>query len=259
MKNVLLAVLVACVATPAIADSIAVPNGDFETLYKPGTAIEGQVSDGGWTLGVGADCGIDSGEYTFDDSTTGDIADIPGWIGADRDGWIDAGGTYGRDQTTGNYQGSVSSQHNSTDGGRQAYLSNGGAWGNPAGGLIVSDAPLATIESGTSYTVSMMVHGTAETASLDLLADGIALAPTASVVPTPANEWQEFSRTYDASELTAFVGQPLTIQLGLARGATGAQTRFDDVTLTTQVVPEPSTLVLMLVGLVGLALYRRRK
>jgi len=245
------------------ADVIPVPNGDFETLYKPGTTTTGVVSDGGWSQGVGPACPIDSGEYVFDDATTGDIADIPGWIGADRDGWIAEGGTYGRDQTTGNLQGSISTQHNFTDGGVQAYLSNGGGWGNPAGGLIVSEAPLATVAANLTYTLSMMgKSGNATPMVLDLLADGVALTPSSSVDPDLSDgQWHEFSRTYDLASLVGSVGADLTIQLGVGRGASGAQSQFDDVSLSSEVIPEPSTLVLAAMSLLGLAFYgwRRRR
>ena len=53
------------------AVTVNVPNGDFETLYKPGTNTLGVVSTGGWTQGVGPDCPIDSGTYEFDDAITG--------------------------------------------------------------------------------------------------------------------------------------------------------------------------------------------
>jgi hypothetical protein len=215
------------------ADPIPVSNADFETLYKPGTAIEGHVSPGGWSQGVGPDCPIDDGGHEFDDGTSGDVADIPGWIGADRDGWIANGGTYDRDETTGNLQGSVNSQYNFTDGGVQSYLANGGDWGNPAGGLIVSDAPLAVIESNLTYTVSMMANGAAAPVTLDLLADGVALTPSSSVDPVLSAEWQEYSRTYDLASLAGSVGKDVTIQLGVGREASGTQSHFDDASLSS--------------------------
>jgi hypothetical protein len=211
-----------------LAAAGTVPNGDFELLYKPGTAITGNVSQ--WTQGVGPDCPIDTGEYVFSDGTTGTVADIPGWIGADRQGWIDNGGTYDRDQTTGNLQGSISDEQNFTEGGLQCYLANGGDWDNPAGGLIVSDAPLRNVEDGI-YTLSMMANGDATPVVLELLAGGIILTPTSSVNPVLSGDWQEFSRTYDSASLVGFLGEPLTIRLGVGRGASGGQTRFDNVTL----------------------------
>jgi len=245
------------------AGMITVPNGDFETLYKPSTAITGVVSAGGWTQGVGPECPIDTGGgvYEFSDATTGDLADIPGWLGYDRQGWIDNGGTYGRDQTTGNLQGSISSQFNHTDGGSQCYLSNGAQWGNPAGGLIVSADPLATVQSGLTYTLSMVANGRgggegATPFVLKLLADGVELTPTSSVQPVLGDfEWKEVSRTYDAASLAGSVGKNLTIVLGVDRGCVGNQTQFDDVSL--EAIPEPATLSLLALG--SLIAVRRSK
>jgi hypothetical protein len=132
-------------------------------------------------------------------------------------------------------QGSVSTEQNFTDGGIQCYLANGGSWGNPAGGLIVSDGPLTIIESGRSYTVSMMTRardGGATPVTLGLLADGVALTPSSTVDPVLSADWQEYSRTYDVVSLAGSLGQQLTIQLGVGRGAAGTQSQFDDVSLS---------------------------
>jgi len=222
-----------------------VPNGDFEELYKPRTMIAGQVADGAWSQGVGPDCPIDSGTYAFSDGTTGDVADIAGWVGYDRDGWLDIGifpnGSYDRDQTTGNLQGSIGIAHNATEGGAMSYLSNGGDWENPAGGLIVSDAPLGNVENGT-YTLSMVANGSATPVVLHLLAGGVELTPASSVNPPLTEEWQEFSRTYDSGSLAGHIGQPLTIALGVGRNATGTQSRFDDVKLFHSPGPLPTQM-----------------
>ncbi|NQU21909.1 MAG: hypothetical protein HQ567_11555, partial [Candidatus Nealsonbacteria bacterium] len=245
------------------AVEIPVPNGDFETLYLPGsTTITGVVAPGGWSQGVGPDCPIDSGTYEFSDFTTGDTADIPGWVGFDRPGWINIGdvgyngGTYGRrdwedigviddpaddDKTIpdplhpdrfGNLQGSVGRQGASPDG-DQYYLSNGGGWGNPAGGLIVSDVPLANVEAGNTYELSMIANGSATPVVLELLADGEPVAPTYSVHPDVSGPWQEFYRAYDATTLSSLLGKSLTIRLGVGRGASGAQSHFDTVSLAS--------------------------
>ncbi|NIQ73957.1 MAG: hypothetical protein GWN80_00020, partial [Gammaproteobacteria bacterium] len=242
MKLMLLAVVMAILAVGQVqAATVTVPNGDFETIYKPGqTTITGDLSPAGgsWTQGVGPDCPIDSGEYSFSDLSTGTVADIPGWLGYDRDGWIALGGTYGRDQTTGNLQGSVANQSNHTPGGLNCYLANGDGWGNPAGGLIVSEASLGNIVSNATYTLSMYAQGSATPVVLNLLANGTILTPTSSVDPTLTSTFQEFSRTYDAADLTGYVGQALTIVCGVDRNAAGNQTRLDDVSLT-YTVPSP--------------------
>jgi hypothetical protein len=213
--------------------AITVPNGDFEQIYKPGSDTITADLGGGWTQGLGPDAPMDDGIATYSDGTTGDAVDIPGWIGADAQGWIDNGGTYGRDTNFPNRQGSVAAQIVTPDG-LYYYLSNGGGWGNPAGGLIVSDAPLGNVEDGT-YTLSMLAtgpDGPATPVVLELLADGVELTPSSSVDPELSGEWQEFSRTYDAASLAGHLGKSLTIRLGVDRGASGGQTCLDAVSLT---------------------------
>jgi len=202
--------------------TIPVANGDFELLYKPGTAITGNVAVGAWSMGVGLDCPIDGGAgYEFSDGTFGSNADIAGWIGYDMDGWVAEGGTYERDITNGNFQGNISFAD-----GNQTFGVNGGEWDNPAGGLITSAASLGSITNGT-YTLSMMAKGDATPPVLHLLADGIPLRPTSSVDPALTGDWQEISRTYDAASLERYVGASLMIVLGVEREAgTSGQNPF---------------------------------
>jgi len=211
--------------------TITVPNGGFEEIYKPGSdTITADLGDG-WTQGLGPDTVMDDGIATYSDGTTGDLVDIPGWIGADPQGWIDNGGSYDRDTSFPNRQGSVARQSETPDG-LYYYLSNGGGWGNAAGGLIVSDAPVATVEDGLTYTLSMLANGGATPVVLELLADGVALTPSSSVDPELSDEWQEFSRTYDAVSLDGHLGESLTIRLGVGRGASGGQSHLDAVSLS---------------------------
>jgi len=214
--------------------SILVPNGDFEEIYKPGSQTITADLGAGWTQGIGPDTPMDDGIATFSDGTTGNRVDIPAWVGADAQGWIGNGGTYGRDTSFPNRQGAVARQTGTPDG-LYYYLNNGGDWGNPAGGLIVSEAPLATVESGLTYTLSMLVAGVdggATPVVLELLADGVPLTPSSSVNPVLSDQWQGFSRTYNAASLAGQVGKSLTIRLGIGRGAGGAQTLFDAVRLS---------------------------
>ncbi|MCP4455725.1 MAG: hypothetical protein GY809_30060, partial [Planctomycetes bacterium] len=217
-------------AIASVPVSIPVPNGSFETIYKPGSdTITADLGEG-WTQGVGVDILMDSGTATFSDGTTGDAVDIPGWIGADAQGWIDNGGTYDRDTAFPNRQGSVTRQSDAADG-LYYFLSNGGGWGNAAGGLIVSEAPVATIESGLSYTLSALANGGAAPVVLELLADGVPLTPSTSEDPALSDTWQTFSRTYDAGDLEGLDGASLTIRVGVGRGASGGQSHLDAVSL----------------------------
>jgi len=208
---------------------VAVPNGGFEEIYKPGSTIVADLGDG-WTQGLGPDAPMDDGTATYFDGSTGDAVDIPGWIGADAQAWVDNGGTYDRDTSFPNRQGAVAAQTETPDG-LYYFLSNGGGWGNTAGGLIVSEAPVATLQSGRTYVLSMLANGGATPVVLELLADGVALTPSDAVDPALSADWQTFSRTYDAAALEALAGAALTIRLGVGRGASGSQSLFDAVSL----------------------------
>jgi hypothetical protein len=229
--------------------TVTVPNSGFETIYKPNsTTITATIT--GWTQGVGPDCPIDAGVYTFSDQTTGTLGDIPGWLGYDRDGWIAWGGTYGRDQATGNLQGSVSTGNNHTPSGAYCYLVNGAGWGNPAGGLITSEASLGTIQYNATYVLSMYANGSATPVVLNLLANGAVVTPTSSVDPVLSGTYQQFIRMYDVNDLTSYTGQAIKIVCGLGRDAESTQSHFDDVSLkyyeyasedTTPPTPNPAT------------------
>ena len=215
------------ITTPLVATkSISVPNYGFEMFYKPGqTTITATLS--GYTQGVGFACPIESGKYNFSDKTTGTVADIPGWIGYDRDGWTKFGATGERDRTNGNLQGLVSGGGRAS---RNCYKVNGCAWHNPAGGLIVSEAPLGKIRNKVTYVLSLYARGSANPVVLNLLVDGVVVTPTSSTDPAPGG-WQEFTRTYVAGDLRKYVGKSIKIVCGVGRDAKSSQTAFDNVSL----------------------------
>jgi len=210
------------VPAPAV-NTIPVPNGSFEEIYQPGsTTIAADLNDN-WTNGV--DLGTPmNGDRTadFSDGSTGTAVAVPGWINTP--GWPPS-----YDWPVG--AGSVARQNPAADG-LYYYTANGSNWGNSQGGAIESDAPLATIESGLTYTVSMLVNGPVTPVVLELLADGVALTPSSSVEPPAPHAWDEFSRTYDAASLADHVGKSLTIRVGWGPDAGGSQSHLDAVSLS---------------------------
>jgi hypothetical protein len=215
------------VTTPATKSaSVPIPNGNFDTIYKPGqTTITATIS--GWSMGVGPACPT-SGKYHFSDKTSGSVADIPGWLGYDREGWIRYGGAGRRDKPNGNLQGVLQ------PGGRKSGNSfnvNGASWANRAGGLIVSAAPIGKIQANATYVLVAYARGKATPFVLRLLADGEAVKPTSAIDPQSDNGWQKFSRTYAPRDLIKYVGKEITIVCGLDRDAKGTQIAIDDLLL----------------------------
>jgi len=216
-------------AVSPVAITIPVPNGSFEQIYKSGsTTITADIGSESWTNGVGPETPMnDSQTAAYSDGTTGTSVDVPGWINT-------PGCPPSYDWPVG--CGSIAAQIPAADG-LCYYTVNGGDWGNAQGGTIDSDAPVATVESGLTYTLSMLANGpwgAATPVVLELLADGVALTPTSSVDPDliDKDQWQEVSRTYDAASLAGHIGASLTIRLGIGSGASGGQTCLDAVSLS---------------------------
>jgi len=69
-------------------------------------------------------------------------------------------------------------------------------------------------------------------------------------------EWAEFTYTF-TTDSTPPTGN-INVLIGLAATATGQRAHIDNVRLETAPVPEPSTLLLFGLSLLGLAFYRRR-
>jgi hypothetical protein len=222
------------VTTPAANFvSVRIPNGGFDTIYKPGqTTITATIS--GETTGVGPAVAI-RGNYNFSDTTSGTLADVPDWIGYDRDGWVKYGGTGPWGTQNANLQGFLSAGGKKEGG--NSFSCNGGAWSCREGALIVSAAPIGKIQGKATYVLVGYAAGSATPIVLRLLADGVEVTPTAAIDPQLAGGWQKFSRTYAPADLAKHVGKEITIVCGLGRDAKGEQTAMDDLSLRYFILP----------------------
>jgi hypothetical protein len=224
------------VTTPAAKfTAVPIPNGGFDTIYKPGqTTITGTIS--GYTTGVGPATTLSSGgNYNFSDNTSGILADVPDWIGYDRDGWIKYGGTGPWGTQNSNLQGFLSA--GGMKAGGNSFSCNGAGWACREGALIVSAVSIGKIQGKATYVLVGYAAGSATPFVLRLLADGVEVTPTSAIDPQLVGGWQKFSRTYAPADLAKHVGKEITIVCGLGRDAKGTQTAMDELSLRYFIVP----------------------
>ena len=239
-----LASLVALLPLAIPTQAAVIFGGDFQ-LYKPGEPTVTATLTGGWVPWGGVTSPTDlaisgGGTADYSDGTSGDTVDLLGWN---------------------KIQGNVDILANGPGG--SLALSVFAAWGGQA--RVVTASSLGNITAGLDYTISAMIGGPdsgpiSGPLAFHLLADGVELASTSSVDPTLPNDgdFQSISRTYAAADLVGFIGQEMTIVVGVTDDNTiGNRVIFDDVSLVA--IPEPTTPLLLGLGGFALAFSRSRK
>jgi len=196
-------------------------NGEFN-IYKPGTNYEVLATlAGGSTPRFSIDGHGIGGDFSFDDGTTGALADMPGWIRSSTRNPADVMPDGIDNSTVMHYYGIWSGSEGDRDGTR-----------------VISAAPLGIISGGTTYTLAAMVKGFPGTRVLRLLADGEEVITASKVDPADSDEWNEISRTYDHSILVDYVGKAITVELGIHEDDINefvGSSVFDNVTLVAEV------------------------
>jgi hypothetical protein len=197
-----------------------VPNGDFETIYKPGTGgtVTATIPDGCYFSIPGMNI-KGGGPATYSDGTTGNSVELPGWVAVDgTNSDCMQGGAWGGPDGSGDI----------------AFLCFAG-WGGPT--TIASAAPLS-VPAGPLELSADVYHGGGPVV-LELLVDGVVVTPDAESTPAMSNgTWVEFTRSYNsipAGDVTVLVGT----RDDLGTGWTGNRASVDNISLSNNSEPLP--------------------
>lgn len=197
-----------------------------------------------YVQGVGDDRNVAGsvGTVTWDDSSTGSTADLPGWVSI--------------------HGGNPDTAKNGVGG--SEGLNIFASWGGQQ--RVQSTVTTDVIAANTTYTITAQIDGPAGgpiegPLAFQLMADTVQLTAEEALPSfTDGLGFQTITRTYTIEALPGGVsaGDPLTVILGVQDSNTnGSRMIWDDVELNATPIPEPASL--MLIGLGVLIVARRRK
>jgi hypothetical protein len=237
MRRKLLAALslAGALSTPGLAAPIAVPNDTFDGP---------DIADGA-TLAI----------VTLDTTT------IPGWTASLAGAGISQGGI--RDPQDAQFAGTTGDNAalpGTADGGQTVFF-RGSLAGNTE--VFVTVDPLATVEAGETYTLTVAVGNALDSdpgdVAVQLTVNNSVVAQTmANAAGLPDGTFTDLQAVYVAPASGPQVGGVLKIRLRqLVTGAGNQFAYFDRIELEDGAVPEPAAPLLLATGAAALAGARR--
>ena len=233
--TITLAILAVAASNPLVAAPITVVNPGFNGVY----------SDSGLTTLVTASGFASTSSLTSPTTSFGFSSNnvyVSGWTsnapGNTYTGGVQWNGTYVSAPTYGFLNG------------------NGRTMSQTLGGNTLAEGTYTLTLSVGKYQDPIVFDLTAS-----LLAGSTALIPSSSSTPTPTSgTLLPWTYTFNVTSSHPLIGQTLGLQLEIPNSLNNGAGAFDDVGLDFVVIPEPSTVAMLLMATTGaLLVFRRRR